>query len=379
MSRANSIRGNGLFQAHSALQALVDDPHHLDRARSRFSKSPASYKSHKSQSGTPTRSPSPDNRTDEERRREEREWELRREHMASRPRCQFNAQTNEETRQIKQDNYDRTHRVLTGPFFCELAKDIVKKRWVEQGIWNKKWETSHDWLWKHEEPPTPEPPDEEEGLVSTSSENGVEARMKNGGQEHATCATQERRQQERERERDASRPFHQFVFQLTKMRERMQERMTPAEVIASLPADINSKAYEEVKKTWIEWGIWNMKWGIMPGMSWKHEQPLEKFLQEEFGEDFRLPEWQKRPTIPLKSDFSPPQPAIANQQVSKALNSSSSLVQPGPLPPATVWSRSYPSRTKAYHEAAKAPSLAANSHQSPGASERCEPAPKRHL
>ncbi|KAK1765048.1 hypothetical protein QBC33DRAFT_545600 [Phialemonium atrogriseum] len=31
--------------------------------------------------------------------------------------------------------------------------------------------------------------------------------------------------------------------------------------------------------------IWNKRWGILPGMSWKHEQPLNDFLRQEMGDD----------------------------------------------------------------------------------------------
>ncbi|CZR68413.1 uncharacterized protein PAC_18312 [Phialocephala subalpina] len=31
-----------------------------------------------------------------------------------------------------------------------------------------------------------------------------------------------------------------------------------------------------VKNTWTKRGIWNRRWGILPGMSWKHEEPLEE-------------------------------------------------------------------------------------------------------
>lgn len=44
--------------------------------------------------------------------------------------------------------------------------------------------------------------------------------------------------------------------------------------------DINTKAYENVKNTWEKRGIWNVRWGILPGTSWKHEQPLEDLLKD---------------------------------------------------------------------------------------------------
>jgi hypothetical protein len=41
-------------------------------------------------------------------------------------------------------------------------------------------------------------------------------------------------------------------------------------------ADINTRAYENVKNTWNGRGIWNKRWGILPGMLWKQEEPLEE-------------------------------------------------------------------------------------------------------
>lgn len=39
--------------------------------------------------------------------------------------------------------------------------------------------------------------------------------------------------------------------------------------------DINSRAYETVKRIWMRRGIWNRKWGMMLGTSWKHEEPFK--------------------------------------------------------------------------------------------------------
>lgn len=78
----------------------------------------------------------------------------------------------------------------------------------------------------------------------------------------------------REREREASRPYHQFVYQISKERERIQDESANGE--GTDAADINTRAYENVKNTWTKRGIWNGRWGILPGMSWKHEGPLEE-------------------------------------------------------------------------------------------------------
>ena len=55
----------------------------------------------------------------------------------------------------------------------------------------------------------------------------------------------------------------------------------------STPPDINTTAYKRVKSAWTKRRIWNTKWGVLPGMSWKHEQPFEETLREELGDDPR--------------------------------------------------------------------------------------------
>ena len=49
------------------------------------------------------------------------------------------------------------------------------------------------------------------------------------------------------------------------------------------PPDMNTMAYEMVKDNWKKKGIWNKKWGVLPGMSWKHEKPFEEMIREEMG------------------------------------------------------------------------------------------------
>jgi hypothetical protein len=77
-----------------------------------------------------------------------------------------------------------------------------------------------------------------------------------------------------EREREASRPFYQFVYQVSEECERIQEES--ADGGDTNTADINTRAYEIVKSTWTKRRIWKTRWGILPGMSWKHEEPLEE-------------------------------------------------------------------------------------------------------
>ena len=62
------------------------------------------------------------------------------------------------------------------------------------------------------------------------------------------------------------------MYQISKERERIQEESTNGE--GAYAADINTRAYENVKNTWTKRRIWNGRWGTLPGMSWKHEEPI---------------------------------------------------------------------------------------------------------
>lgn len=299
---ADSIRGDGLLRADSALAALLDDPQRLDRARSRFSNSPPSYRSH--QSGTPTRSASPDPLNDEELRREEHKFRLEQEYCSSYPYDQFKAHTREEREQIREGLKNGTRRVPIGIDFVTLSKEIVKKRWIEQGIWNEDWSDAHPWRWRHEEPlkPGSESRSESEAeaeakasnpfsIFSTKSAEREERRPRTNQE---TRRTEERRAV-REHEREASRPLHQFVYQILKEGERIRDESSSGNgAVVPDPADINTRTYNTVKSTWIKRGIWNRKWGILPGMSWKHEQPLKDMLDEEMR-DYDIARAQEPP------------------------------------------------------------------------------------
>ncbi|KAI1127059.1 hypothetical protein F5Y10DRAFT_201203 [Nemania abortiva] len=285
----DTLRGSGLFQAHDALAALLDNPERLDRARSRFDNSPPVYRSQPS--GTTTEPWSPDRRSDEQRRLEERENQLRLDRLASSPDEQYRRQKKEELDRLEEEASDLTRRQLLygrGPVnFWILAEENVKKRWVEQGIWNEKWKPFHEWRWKHEEPLSLQIQEEaqDEAAARPIFRKRAEPRMRQLTSDEQARAV---------REREASRPFHQFVFQVSKKREQIQGRSTvdqgqgqgqPAS--SDFAHDINTRAYEEVKNIWIKRGIWNAKWGILPGMSWKHEQPLQEMLREELGDDYQ--------------------------------------------------------------------------------------------
>ncbi|KLJ10844.1 hypothetical protein EMPG_09858 [Blastomyces silverae] len=329
MSAWGTLRGGNLCRVDDALLALQEDPDRLARTRQRFSESPPPYRADYSHNSTLSQSPNP--RPIEEQLREEEHFRLMSEHRASLPSHQFEAQVTEERERIIQAGLDRTEQVPVGIDYVTLAKDRVRKQWVEQGIWSKKWDRNADGLWKHEEPlvldsesdnesqaPTepinqsplffkfprqdaesipgaesdtqhetrsiplfqspinPRPAGILFGLANPPAQTSRQPENRNRNCNKDQPTTAERRAT-LEREREASRPFYQFNYQLSREREKIQRAAERADVTptAALSPDINTKAYERVKATWIRRKIWNTKWGIMPGMVWKHEEPLE--------------------------------------------------------------------------------------------------------
>lgn len=256
---ADTVRGDGLAIAKTALAALAEDQSRLDCERERFSNSP-SYRSHQSHNSTRSQSPNP--LSEDQRRHEERRVQLQLERDASLPYEQFGAQRREEEERIIGAHRSRTHRLAAGTDIYQLAYKNVKQRWVEQGIWNDKWNRMASGRWKHEE--TLE--------LKSELEAQLKQRRPKSAEEKQRWIAEQRARQKRERE--ASRPFYQFIYQVSKERERFQDESGTGEDTYS--TDINTKAYNNVKNTWIRRRIWNKNWGILPGMSWKHEEPLEE-------------------------------------------------------------------------------------------------------
>ncbi|TRX92089.1 hypothetical protein FHL15_006956 [Xylaria flabelliformis] len=295
----NSIRAMGLADANRALEILSNDPKQLEKARSRFSRSPPSYRSYPS--GTTTQLYTPSEADKEQSWLSEQRFQLSMEYRASLPASQFDAHIREELRQIDEGNDNNTRPVPIGMEYTTYARNCVKKRWVEQGIWNKdwKWRGGVVWRWKHEEPPEPElevqkgleaekeiqsnplplwmrRPRTKTARAEKDNDSGAEDDEETRQLKYA-CAL-------REHEREASRPFHQFVYQVSREREQIQQQLRRNGGNIEDPADINTRAYEGVKKIWMERKIWDKKWGMMPGMSWKHEQPFEEWIEQEMSE-----------------------------------------------------------------------------------------------
>ncbi|KAL8762871.1 MAG: hypothetical protein Q9184_001216 [Pyrenodesmia sp. 2 TL-2023] len=154
----------------------------------------------------------------------------------------------------------RKHPVRGTFDFDEVAIANVKGRWIEQGIWNKKWDPRNlRWArWKHEEPleldSGPDPNSPSPPPIFGKSHERVKGNRR-------TIRSREQLAREKT-EREASRPCQQFRYQVLKEREDMG-------ATASGPTN----AHENVKQRWIDRGIWDDSWLRLPGMSWKHEKP----------------------------------------------------------------------------------------------------------
>ncbi len=274
---ADSIRGDGLYLAERALARLAENPERLDSARKRFSISPPSYTSRSSHGSTTlSNSPGVSNIPDGVEISQQARDSLDRD--ASIPRTQFSAQQFEEEQRIFNMESEGTLRLPPGTIYTRHAFDVVKKRWQEQGIWSDEWNSEPGYFrvgrkWKHEEPgPSSDVEAESEAVQLLFGSSMV---PKNGQMQHMTIEEREKL----EHDREASRPIHQFYWQLSKERDRIHGEISVGQAAASADLDINTKAYENVKKIWLERRIWDTKWGLLPGMTWKHERPLERTVR----------------------------------------------------------------------------------------------------
>ncbi|KAK8852191.1 major royal jelly protein [Apiospora arundinis] len=281
----DTLRGNGLFTASARLAALADDSARLARARNRFSESPPS--------GTTTRSESSDSPSEEQYRYDQRVVQLTLEHGASWPRNQWEDEAKEEGHRIlraKIEEEDYVHvpdaTGLPPPELLSSAREVVTKRWIEQGIWNDKWQPGlPDGRWKHQEPldMESESDSEDDEEIQTRPPFSVPAKPKAPKKEEEKLQRLAERQMRREGEREASRPFNRFVQQVSEERGRIRSNTRSAAPDVLDPANINTTAYDNVRERWVKRGIWNQKWGTIPGMNWKHEQDLHRWLLEELG------------------------------------------------------------------------------------------------
>ncbi|EXJ96342.1 hypothetical protein A1O1_01468 [Capronia coronata CBS 617.96] len=201
--------------------------------------------------------------------------------MQSRPYDQLEYQEIVERRRILEEHENGTHVLPVETNLDRLTSENVKKRWDEQGIWP--WDgTASDGIWKHERSPEPDTDvDTDEASPAAIFSFGP---SKPNPKRRQVKSDQEKQQDmerraTRERQRQASRPFFQFIYQVSQERDRIHR----GDASNPMPVDINTTAYQNVRDIWVKRHIWDKRWGIMPGMTWKHEHPWEELLEEDTG------------------------------------------------------------------------------------------------
>ena len=249
--------------------AKLDGPDRLERERRRFSQSPVSSCRSGSTQFDDAYVPSPHPIGDQK-------IKLERAYRASMPGIQFDNQVRAEISRIMEKDPDAHLYMVQKP-----AKQAVKNAWLEQGIWRPNWdENTGEGIgvrWKHQDPLENEGEIWDRHWNSAVVTNPVPRNFQN---------EEERRSMERDR--DASRPLPQFLYQVGKACDRLVREYQATTPTAPTPPDLGTVAYNEVKELWRKWGIWSNRWGILPGRTWKHEQPFEDMLRDELPEALPL-------------------------------------------------------------------------------------------
>ena len=306
---------------------MTTDQHHLDGSKKRVNITP-----HEKQS-VPTPAPTvpvPSSPLRPERVPLRVEEEYRYYQSKSRPYNQWTSQVSETEEQFRDNYIAKGERPLNARRIRKLAQAHVKSCWVKQGIWRKEWDTKQGYprpkkKWAHEDP----------------LERGADAKSAvhlDPKQRETELRDNLKKVIVRKRRRDASRPFYQFIYQVSEECEWMGEKENTGE----FNFDMSTMAYEKVKSRWAQRGIWDRRWGALPGMQWKHEEPAE-IVERAFaagtvpdlvgrdGNDITvLPKYELPGPPPRLSGGSAPQPS---QKSSEATTSPAEGSQHPPIEP----------------------------------------------
>ena len=272
-----------------------------DLSRRRFSRSPPPVPSVPSTAYEETNPPSPG-----EQLRDRESKELQNSTAGK----QFAIQIKDELDRIRAARDRGLLRQPNLPDWDEAAEANVKYRWIQQGIWDFRWDTHPGKIWKHELKDFPQPVGPSKSIRARNLES-----LKEEYQEIARSAIDFQ-------ERQLSRPCYQFVHQFCE--ERQWIKMCFSEQDQDQHTNLDTRAYESLKSRWIRDGIWDDDWTFIPGVSWKHERPrknpppqeifrrldADKATRMEQAE--RPPDWYfMAPTDPLAmihQVLSPPSP-----------------------------------------------------------------------
>ena len=155
----------------------------------------------------------------------------------------------------------------------DAAEANVKYRWIQQGIWDERWESEPSKTWKHERDDTLLPrtcsESTSDGLIT-----GFGTKRERQGLEPEEDYAESLRCAIDFQNRQSSRPCYQFLYQFCQ--ERQWIKMGLSNGNQSQHANLDTTAYENLKSRWIRDGIWDDEWTSIPGTTWRHER-LRKF------------------------------------------------------------------------------------------------------
>lgn len=222
--------------------------------------------------------------------------EYRQEYLAATPICLFRA--------MVQDEFDwlAVNKPLVGTHtpgtraskmaYCSL---IIQQRWEDQGVWQDEWpDVAPGNAWAHEGYRILQAIEE---FVTEAVAAVTPPSMTSDGSEDfddapVTYITRRRSESEMKLlagiqaidaiEAESSRPHIMFANCLANEKERMLFERAAAgsedEDTEESRNALNMRAFARVKATWVRWRIWNDKWGCMPGLTWKHEHPIDELF-----------------------------------------------------------------------------------------------------
>jgi hypothetical protein len=298
------------------LRQLMENPEQLAYERARCHDPPPPY----SESAPTTQAPSPTHAVVED---EWRQKDLReRARNKSTPYVQFQNQTKRERERLGRQQSGGSRRKQTLPFdqssdYRANSENNVRSRWVEQGIWGKEWgpawspnshPMTHGWRmreseegpfygsynpttsynkpgarWGHEESeseldPEPEPESQTEQQPQANTvifgarpdKLNPPPRLRKYVQTPLKPLLQSVIPRPTVRNPEASRPHNQFQAQLTLERQWIMDEIHHE--APNVDFDLDTMAYESVKRNWRDDGIWNPRWGETPGTMWMHEE-----------------------------------------------------------------------------------------------------------
>jgi len=237
-----------------------------DLSRRRFSRSPPPLPSGPSTAYEESNPPSPGEQL--------RDREIK-ELQNSTANEQFAIQFNDELDRIRTA---RDRGLLWQPNLSDLeeaAEANVKYRWMQQGIWDDRWDIQPGKIWKHESQDFPQsagPSHSVNGGKLGTKKKAKYSDLQDEYQEIVRFAVDSRQWQ-------LSRPCHQFVHQFCEERQWM--KMGLSKEGQDQHSNLDTRAYESVKSRWIRDGIWDDDWSLIPGVSWKHERPRKIPLPQE--------------------------------------------------------------------------------------------------